>query len=111
MPIENNRAYMYNHLTPAQIRMNAEKDNMSYQSKGAQSRGSRGLPPINDGSQYMGNQNNYQSYKLGLNGAYQGKGIQRTPNEHIPVAPPVISTHGDARRGLIEKKNSPDWWN
>ena len=64
MPIENSRGYMNSHLTPAQLRMNAERDNISYQSKGGLSKGSRGLPPLNDHYNYQ--PKNYQSYKIGL---------------------------------------------
>ena len=108
MPVEQNRGYMNNHLTPAQLRLNAERDNMSYASKGAmsnaQSRGSRGLPPLNDPSNY--NANNYQNYKIGLSGQYQARDNKRLIN----IAPPIINTHADARRNHIEQKRSPNWW-
>ena len=30
LPPDQNRGYMNNHLTPAQLRLNAERDNLSY---------------------------------------------------------------------------------
>ena len=102
MPIENTRGYMNSHITPAQLRMNAERDNMSYQSKGGLSKGSRGLPPLNDHYNYQ--PNNYQSYKIGLSAQYQNKIQPGSVREQGQVSPPIISTHGGARKAHIEQK-------